>query len=55
VTTVPAATPVLTATPTVKVVAAAFATSGLVQEIVPVPPTLGVVQVQPEPPGKLKD
>jgi hypothetical protein len=53
--TVPTGTPVFTATPTVKVVDAAFATSGLVHEIVPVPPTLGVVQFQPEPPGKLKD
>ena len=53
--TVPTATPVFTATPTVNVVEAAFATSGLVHEIVPVPPTLGVAQIQPEPPGKLKD
>ena len=55
VTTVPEATPVFTATPTVKVVEAALATSGLVHEIVPVPPILGAVQVHPEPLGKLKD
>lgn len=53
--TVPRATPVFTATPTMKVVEAALATSGLVQEIVPVAPTAGALQVQPEPPGKLND
>jgi hypothetical protein len=53
--TEPTATPEFTATPTVKVVEAALAKSGLVHEIVPVPPTPGVAQVQPEPPGKLKD
>src|SRR5271170_1750234 len=53
--TVPAATPVFTATPTVNVVEAALASSGFVDEIVPVPPTLGVVQVQPDPPGTVKD
>src|SRR5579864_6543179 len=53
--TVPAATPVFTATPTVKVVDAPFATSALLHVIVPVAPTLGVVQFQPDPPGKLKD
>src|SRR5262249_49697528 len=53
--TVPTATPVLTATVTVNVVEAPEAKSGLVQEIAPVPPTLGVVQVQPEPPGTVID
>src|SRR5580704_7900161 len=53
--TEPTATPVSTATPTVKVVEAALAMSGLVHEIAPVPPKPGVAQVQPEPPGKLKD
>src|SRR5271170_958260 len=53
--TVPVATPLLTATPTVKVVEAALATSGFVQEIVPVPPMDGVTQVQPEPLGMIKD
>src|ERR1700675_2784571 len=53
--TEPTATPVFTATPTVKVVEVALATSGLVHEIAPVPPMLGVIQVQPEPLGKLKD
>src|SRR5580692_3402845 len=53
--TEPTATPEFTATPTVKVVEAAVAKSGLLHEIAPVPPMLGVVQVQPEPPGMLKD
>jgi hypothetical protein len=53
--TVPTTTPVFTATPTVNVVEAALATSGLVHEIVPALPTAGVTQVQPEPPGKLSD
>src|ERR1700676_323163 len=53
--TVPEATPVLTATPSVKVVEAALATSALVQEMAPVPPTVGVIHVQPEPAGLLKD
>lgn len=53
--TVPMMTPVFTATPTVNVVEAALAKSGLEQVMVPVLPTAGAVQVQPEPPGKLKD
>lgn len=53
--TVPAVTPVFTATPTVKVVEAALAKSGLVHVIVPALPTGGALQVQPEPPGKLND
>jgi hypothetical protein len=54
--TVPVATPVFTATVTVNVVEPAFAMSGFVQEMVPVPPTLGTVgQVHPELPGKFKD
>ena len=53
--TLPTATPVFTATPTVKTVEAALATSGLTHEIVPALPTAGVTQVQPEPPGKLRD
>ena len=53
--TVPAATPVFTATATVKVVAAAFGTSGLVQEIAPVPPIAGATHVHLEPLGTFKD
>ena len=53
--TVPTATPVFTATVTVNVVEAALASSGLVHEIDPVLPTVGAVQVQPEPPGTVKD
>src|SRR5262249_37126845 len=53
--TVPAATPVLTATVTVNVVDAPEAKSGLEQEIAPVPPTAGVLQFQPEPPGTVID
>src|ERR1700722_4357289 len=53
--TEPTATPEFTATPTVKVVEANLAKSGLVHEMTPVPPMAGVVQVQPEPPGMLRD
>jgi hypothetical protein len=53
--TLPIATPVFKATPTVNVVEAAEEKSGLAHEIVPVPPTEGATQVQPEPPGKVKD
>src|SRR5882724_1124843 len=53
--TVPEATPVFTATPSVKVVEAALAKSGFVQVMVPVPPTAGVMHVHPDPPGLLKD
>jgi len=53
--TVPETTPVFTATPSMKVVEAALAKSGFVQVMVPVPPTAGVMQVHPEPPGLVKD